>query len=98
MTAYLIAQLTVTDQEEFGKYEAGFMEVFSQYGGKILAVDQDPDVQEGEWPHKRTVLLEFPSMDKAKEWYHSDGYQKICKHRFAGSDGNVVFVKALELG
>lgn len=95
MAAYLIAQLVIEDREEFGKYEAGFMDVFQKYGGKILAVDEDPNTLEGDWPFTRSVLLEFPSKEVASEWYHSDGYQRVSEHRRKGSKGNMVIVNGM---
>lgn len=97
MSAYLVAQLTIHDREEFANYEAGFMDVFSKYGGKILAVDEAPSTKEGDWPFTRTVLLEFPSKEVAEEWYHSDGYQKISEHRRKASNGNIVIFDGLRL-
>ncbi len=95
MAAYLVAQLVIHDRDAFSQYEAGFMDVFSQYGGKILAVDEAPEKLEGDWPFTRTVLLEFPSKDVASEWYHSEGYQKISAHRRNGSNGNLVIINGL---
>jgi uncharacterized protein (DUF1330 family) len=61
MTVYVVALLDITDRQEYGLYGDGFMEIFSRYGGQVLAVDESPTVVEGEWPHTRTVLLSFPS-------------------------------------
>ena len=42
MTVYFVALVDIADRQEFGVYEQGFMDVFSQYGGRILAVDDSP--------------------------------------------------------
>ena len=94
MTHYLIARIDINDREEYSKYEAGFMEIFSQYDGKMLSVDEAPKLIEGEWPVTRTVLIEFPSEESAMAWYQSDTYQTLAQHRFASSDGNVVLLKS----
>jgi uncharacterized protein (DUF1330 family) len=93
MTHYLIARLDINDREEYSKYEAGFMEIFNQYDGKMLSVDEAPKLLEGEWPVTRTVLVEFPSEASAMAWYQSEAYQTLAQHRFASSDGNVVLLK-----
>ena len=59
MSVYLIAQINIHDRDRYGQYEAGFMEIFAQYGGEMLAVDESPTVLEGQWPHTRTVLIRF---------------------------------------
>ena len=93
MTHYLIARIDINDRDEYSKYEAGFMEIFSQYDGKMLSVDEAPKLIEGEWPATRTVLVEFPSEESAMAWYQSDADQTLAKHRFASSDGNIVLIK-----
>ena len=61
MTAYVVAKLTITDPKTYASYGNEFMAAFTPFGGKLLAVDEAPDVIEGEWRCTRTVLLEFPS-------------------------------------
>ncbi len=96
MAHYVIAKISIVDREEYGRYEAGFMEVFSCYKGKILAVDESVKLLEGEWPVTRTVLIEFPSEEGAMDWYTSDEYQQLAKHRFVSSKGDIVLVQGIE--
>ena len=48
---------------------------FEPYGGKWLALDAQVEVQEGEWPGS-VVLMEFPDMNAAKQWYGSPGIRR----------------------
>ena len=93
MSVYLIGQITIHDREEYGRYEAGFLEVFEQFEGELLAVSEEPTVLEGHWPCTRTVLIRFPSADEAHRWYASPQYQAIAQHRFRASTGNIVMVE-----
>ncbi|MFV2090198.1 MAG: DUF1330 domain-containing protein [Pseudomonadales bacterium] len=95
MTTYLIAQLDIHDREEYSKYEEGFRDSFSQYGGKLLSVEEDPETLEGNWSFTRTVLIEFPSKEVAMGWYDSDDYQALVQRRFAASTGNLVMIEGL---
>jgi uncharacterized protein (DUF1330 family) len=95
MPVYIVAQITITDRERYGRYQAGFVEVFAKYRGELLAVDEEPRAVEGEWPCTRTVLIRFPDEDEAVRWYSSDEYQAIAAHRFAGSMTNAVLVQGL---
>ena len=95
MTVYAIATLNIHDRERYAQYEAGFMDIFSAHKGAILAVDEAPQVIEGNWPFTRTVLLSFPSRDDLDAWYQSEAYQDILQHRLAASTGNVVIIDAL---
>ena len=96
MTAYIITQLTIHDREQYNKYSDGFEEVFNQFDGKMLSVDEEPTVLAGEWNATRSVLIEFPSKGSAIKWMTSEGYQKISKHRDAGATLNSILVNALE--
>ncbi|MEX0941052.1 MAG: DUF1330 domain-containing protein [Pseudomonadales bacterium] len=95
MTVYLIAELNINDRERYGHYAAGFMDIFSKYEGKLLSVDESVQVLEGEWGCTRTVLIEFPSETSARDWYESDEYQQLAKHRLAASTANLVLLKGL---
>ena len=92
MAHYIVAQIDIHDRERYAEYEAGFMDVFANYNGTMLAVDEAPQVIEGEWPCTRTVIIEFPSKPEAEAWYNSDAYRQIATHRHAASVGNVALV------
>ena len=93
---YLIAQIEIADRETYTKYEAGFMDIFLAYKGRMLSVDEGAQLLEGEWPYTRTVLVEFPSKEDALDWYESEEYQSLAKHRFASSKSNIVIVSGLD--
>jgi uncharacterized protein (DUF1330 family) len=95
MPAYLVAQITIHDRERYADYEAGFMEIFAAHRGRLLAVDEQPEVLEGAWNCTRTVVAEFPDREAALAWYRSDDYQALARHRFAASDGNVVLLEGM---
>lgn len=93
MPVYLIAQLNIHDKAMYSKYGSAFMDIFTPYGGKLLSVDEEPKVIEGEWGYTRTVLLEFPSEAQAHAWYGSAAYQAIAQHRRAASTANLVLIR-----
>ncbi len=95
MSVYLIANIEIHDREEYAKYEAGFVQVFEAFEGKLLAVDEAQRVLEGDWPSTRTVVIEFPSDEEARRWYDSPAYQALAKHRFSASVGDVALVSGL---
>ena len=95
MSVYLIAKITINDRQRYAQYEAGFMDIFNQYSGRMLSVDEEPTVIEGNWQCTRSVLIEFPSHEDAMAWYNSEAYQAIAQHRFAASQGNAVILNGL---
>lgn len=90
MFGYIIAGINVHDPREYREYLAGFMDAFKQYDGEILVATDNSEVLEGEWPAERTVVLKFPSVDRAREWYQSEKYQRIAQHRFRAATSNVI--------
>ena len=96
MKHYIVAQIEIIDREQYGNYESGFMQIFANYKGKMLAVDEQPKLLEGSWPCTRTVLIEFPSKEDALDWYQSEEYQTLAKHRFASSNANITMISGIE--
>ena len=66
-------------------------------GVNILAVDTAPRVVEGTWHGDQTVVLEFESVDAARAWYESEGYQKAAKLRQAAADCNAVILSGFAM-
>lgn len=95
MTTYAIALIKISDRHEYAAYEKGFMDTFSQYQGRVLAVEEAPVVKEGTWPYTRTVLAEFPSHAEFDRWYHSDAYQALAKHRFTASQASIALLRSV---
>lgn len=95
MSVYVVAQIRIHDREAYARYELGFMEIFAQYGGEMLAVDEAPVTLEGQWNHTRTVIIRFNSSVDARAWYDSDAYQELARHRWDGSAADIAIVGGL---
>ena len=95
MSVYIVASIKVEDWDEYGKYQAGFLDIFARYKGELLAVSDTPRVIEGEWPYTRAVVIRFPDEEEARCWYESPEYQAITVHRHRGSKGTVVIFEGL---
>ncbi len=74
MAAYVIYQAEVLDPVQYEKYKAKTPESIAAFGGRFIVRGGEIDVLEGEAPLGRTVVLKFPSMQAAKNWYASDQY------------------------
>ncbi len=62
----------------------------AEHGGTVLVVDDDVEVVEGQWHGSRSVVLEFNSVDEARQWYRSPSYQAAAPLRQAAAECNVV--------
>ena len=95
MSVYIVANIAIKDREEYGKYQDGFLEIFAKYKGELLAVSDQPQVIEGEWPYTRLVVLRFPDEAEVRRWYESPEYQALSEHRWRASKGVVVACEGL---
>ena len=68
---YVIAQLKVTNPENYKEYVAKVTAVVKKFGGEYLVRNGEYQVVEGEDNFPRLVIIKFPSYEKALEWYHS---------------------------
>lgn len=84
--------ITEDVKDPAGMAEYGKLASKTMSAAKILAFGPAAETFEGEWHGTQTVLLEFESVDAAKEWYYSDEYQAAAKLRQAAADCNGVIV------
>jgi uncharacterized protein (DUF1330 family) len=87
---YVILTEAIKDLEGMKAY--GRAAGAAMAGASILAVDTAPTVVEGSWHGDQTVVLEFESVDAARAWYESEGYQKAAKLRQSAADCNAVII------
>ena len=92
---YVIAQLKVTNPENYKEYVEKVPEVIKKYGGEYLARGGEHQVVEGEDKFPRIVIIKFPSYEKALEWYHSDEYKPVKDIRLQNSIGSNIIVKGI---
>ena len=92
MAGYVIADVDVTDPELFAEYRKLVSATVEQYGGKYLVRGGESEVVEGGWTPHRTVVIEFESYERAREWYHSDDYAPALKMRLDSTNSSVIIV------
>ncbi len=95
MAAYFIVDLAVTDREVFEEYRGKVGATLEKYGGKYLVRGGAFEKVEGDWTPTRLVILEFESMERAKEFYYSEEYKGIMAIRHRSANTNVVLVEGL---
>ena len=92
MPAYVIAHIDVKDPDRYQDYIKMSPVSIAKFGGKFIARGGKTDVLEGNWQPKRLVLLEFPSAERAREWWESDDYAPAKALRQATSYGELVII------
>ena len=93
MPAYVIAHIDVTDPERYEDYKKLSPVSIEQYGGRFLVRGPRPEVLEGDWQPRRIVILEFPSVQRAREWWASEEYAPAKALRQATSIGSMIVLE-----
>jgi uncharacterized protein (DUF1330 family) len=89
VSAYLVYNYTVTNQERYQAYPPAAMPTLAGHDVEVLVADYESEAQEGS-PAPVTVVLRFPSKKAALAWYESSEYQSIVHHRTDNADGVVI--------
>lgn len=92
MSAYVIVDIEVTDPEGYKEYIKVAPETVTAFGGRYLARGGQNETLEGDWHAKRLVILEFESVEKAKQWLNSSRYApaRALRHKYAKTNMVVV--------
>ena len=77
----------------FSEYRKAVPATLEAFGGKFIVRGGKLKLLEGEWPHSRLVIIEFPSREAAEGWYKSPAYQKIIGLRLSSTVGNLIIVE-----
>jgi uncharacterized protein (DUF1330 family) len=93
MPAYVILDVTVKDPDEYAAYRERSPATLEKYGGRYLVRGNPHQVVEGDWDPDRVVVLEFPSVERAREWYESPEYQEIAPMRQRAAPSKVLLVE-----
>ena len=75
MSAYVIADVTVTDADQMAQYREWSTKAATEFGATFIVRGGAITVFEGDWQPSRVVILQFPSSDVARKWYASETYQ-----------------------
>jgi uncharacterized protein (DUF1330 family) len=95
MAAYLIVDIDIRDAAGLEEYRNRIPGTLAKYGGRFIVRGGKFEKLEGNWEPKRLVLLEFPSVKQAKEWYTSEEYRPLKAMRLKASSSNLILVEGV---
>ncbi|MFT0545465.1 DUF1330 domain-containing protein [Allopusillimonas ginsengisoli] len=93
MTAYAIFDVEVTDVERYEEYKKMVPSSIAAYGGKFVVRGGGPEVLEGQWAPRRIVMLEFPTVEIARQWLDSPEYAEARALRHLAATTNAIVVQ-----
>lgn len=85
MSAYVLVEIEIHDPSGYEEYKKLTPASIAAYDGRFVVRGAQTESLEGDWNPQRIVVLEFPSVERAKEWWHSEQYTeaKIIRQRTA---------------
>ena len=95
MKGYVIFQETVFDQAAFERYKSLSPQSIGRYGGKFIVRGGRVEPLEGAFGFERVVVIEFPSVEAARDWYHSTDYAEAKALRLQISEGQAILVEGI---
>lgn len=97
MAAYCLFQnLEITDPARMQEYVTKVKPVTASFGGEYVVSGGKVDVMEGAWAPMWPVIIVFPTLAKAHEWYESEAYRPLKALRESAASFSAVFVEGIE--
>ena len=93
MSGFAIFNIDIKRPEEYKEYVKKVKPIAESYGGEYIVRGGENTIVEGSWAYPRTVVIKFPSYEKALEWYNSKEYKPIKQIRLDNSVANGIIIK-----
>jgi uncharacterized protein (DUF1330 family) len=95
MPGYIVVQITVQDAVRYERYKQLAQESVVAYGGRYIVRGGATETLEGSWNPSRFVVLEFPSVEAARSWWHSPEYAEGKALRQAAAASEMLLVEGV---
>ncbi len=93
MAAYVIVDIQITDPVRYEEYKKMAAPTVTAFGGKYVVRGGAAETLEGEWVPGRLVVLEFPTLERAREWWASEAYGPAKQLRQACAKTEMLLVQ-----
>lgn len=95
-TAYVVAEVTVTEPDTFRTYMRLAERSIAEAGGRYLVRGGTTEVLESDWRPPRVVVVEFDDLELARAWYRSASYVAARAARRGCATLNMIIVEGVE--
>lgn len=95
MKAYVVSEVEVLDEKAASDYRRLAAASITDYGGRYHARGAKAEVVEGEPTERQIIIVEFSSLEQAREWYTSPAYAKALRFRERALDRRLMSVEGV---
>ena len=92
---YVVGFVTIDDAAGYKEYAERDPAIVANHGGEYLARGGESAVLEGAIPGTRAVIIRFPSLEAAKNWYNSAEYSEIKPIRQAVASASIMCIEGV---
>lgn len=93
MSAYVIANVEITNPVGYEEYRKRVPAIIAAHGGRYLVRGGAIDVLEGDWAPARLAVIEFPDMTALKAFHGSPAYRPLLELRQRTSRSSLLAVE-----
>ena len=97
MPTYIVGDIKISDPASYQAHLPRALATIARFGGRVVAGGGRIDLLEGDPMPERIFIIEFPTADAARRWYHSEDYQEAVKTRLSASSGRVFLIEGNEI-
>lgn len=95
MAAYILANVKVTNPQQYEDYRRLSSLAMKEHGAEVLVRGGKTTVLEGDWTPERIVLLKFPTPDAAQAFYDSPEYGAAREAREGAATMRMVLIEGV---
>ncbi len=95
MSAYIIADVDVTDPQQYEEYKRWSSAAIQAHGAEVLVRGGAVTVLEGDWQPSRIVVLRFPSVEAARAFHDSPEYRRAREARAGAAVMRMIAVEGV---
>lgn len=95
MSAYIIVEVSIHDPRVYEQYKSLTPAVLAAFDGEFVVRGGRTETLEGDWDPERIVVLKFPSVERAKAWWHSAEYAPAKAIRHAVATSRMIVVEGI---
>ena len=95
MPAYVIVDVKINNHEDYEEHKKLTPASITAYDGKFIVRGGKTETLEGDWDPERIVVLEFPTVERAKEWWASEMYAPAKQIRQRTASTQMIVVEGL---
>lgn len=92
MVAYIIVDSEILDPAKYEEYKKLTPQAIAKHGGRFLVRGGQAVVLEGDWRPNRMVVIEFPSLEAARNFYTSVEYTAARRARAGAARMDMIAV------